>query len=498
MGSWNVRNRRLRERLAGSRRVGRVRGDERRAADPRRARQRGRVPHRLRRRLRRHVLPLLRPGDAALVDLLGRQPAPRRARPAGLRLVLDGDVGVFEGDGHVRGPADPRALHLVGRDDADAALGAGVLRRRRRDVGDELGDGLHTRRRRADERCSSDASARPGRLQACREARPARAERSPSATRCSSGTTSRRPTRPSRPAIRELARDASARRGPVGRARALGELGFVILHRCGESFYFLLVCTWRNENELWETVWAKDGDGDRPSEPWPLEGTHRPTFCVWELGASPRARAWSRFLRSPRATATRGSTTCATPSTGSSREGRQARPPTSSTSCGLGWSSRSWTAGGERPVHAHGLAGVSRGEVEADEEARRALAQRVGAHRRLGDEGRIAVVARADQLVRRELECEDAELRRGAPARRPPSRRTSPGGGARRGRARAPPPGRRSRRARGPPLRTSRAPSRRPRPSARAPGRSALPRAARRSPRSARASTAGTRRRAPA
>ena len=37
------------------------------------------------------------------------------------------------------------------------------------------------------------------------------------------------------------------------------DLGFVILHRCGESFYFLLVATWRNDNELWETVWAKNG-----------------------------------------------------------------------------------------------------------------------------------------------------------------------------------------------------------------------------------------------
>ena len=36
-----------------------------------------------------------------------------------------------------------------------------------------------------------------------------------------------------------------------------------ILHRCGEDFYFLLVCTWRNENELWETVWAKNGDERR-------------------------------------------------------------------------------------------------------------------------------------------------------------------------------------------------------------------------------------------
>ena len=27
------------------------------------------------------------------------------------------------------------------------------------------------------------------------------------------------------------------------------DLGFVIMHRCGEN-YLLLVCTWRNENEL--------------------------------------------------------------------------------------------------------------------------------------------------------------------------------------------------------------------------------------------------------
>ena len=75
----------------------------------------------------------------------------------------------------------------------------------------------------------------------------------------------------------------------------------MILHRCGESFYFLLVSTWRNENELWETVWAKNGDGERRFRPWPIEGTHRPTFCVWELGAVwHEQQAWSRYLRSPR------------------------------------------------------------------------------------------------------------------------------------------------------------------------------------------------------
>jgi hypothetical protein len=48
-------------------------------------------------------------------------------------------------------------------------------------------------------------------------------------------------------------------------------------------------------------VWVKDGDGDPDFHPWPLDGTHRPTFCVWELGAVAHEReAWVRFLRSPR------------------------------------------------------------------------------------------------------------------------------------------------------------------------------------------------------
>jgi hypothetical protein len=102
-------------------------------------------------------------------------------------------------------------------------------------------------------------------------------------------------------AIRALARRSlrdACRGDELG---ALGELGFVILHRCGEDFYFLLVCTWRNENELWETVWAKNGDADVLFRPWPTDGVHRPTFCVWELGAVVHEReAWTRYLLSPR------------------------------------------------------------------------------------------------------------------------------------------------------------------------------------------------------
>ena len=103
------------------------------------------------------------------------------------------------------------------------------------------------------------------------------------------------------------ARDPRARAAQLRDASKAGELGlsddhgFVILHRCGESFYFLLVSTWRNDNELWETAWAKGGDHDVSFRPWLVGGRHRPTFCVWELGAVLHEReAWTRFLCSPR------------------------------------------------------------------------------------------------------------------------------------------------------------------------------------------------------
>jgi hypothetical protein len=101
--------------------------------------------------------------------------------------------------------------------------------------------------------------------------------------------------------VRELAYEAVGHAAQSGELELAGDLGFVILHRCGESFYFLIVSTWRNDNELWETVWAKDGDRSATFEPWPAEGTHRPTYCVWELGVvCHEQRAWSRYLRTRR------------------------------------------------------------------------------------------------------------------------------------------------------------------------------------------------------
>ena len=101
--------------------------------------------------------------------------------------------------------------------------------------------------------------------------------------------------------VRALARRGLADAVRLGELRLGEALGFVILHRCGAGFHFLLVSTWQNDNELWETVWAKDGDDDPEFHPWPLDGSHRPTFCVWELGAVAHERlAWSQYLLSDR------------------------------------------------------------------------------------------------------------------------------------------------------------------------------------------------------
>ena len=102
-------------------------------------------------------------------------------------------------------------------------------------------------------------------------------------------------------AVRALSRRNLRDGSKSGELTLSGELGFVILHRCGESFYFLLLSTWRNDNELWETVWAKEHDEAVAFRSWPMEGTHRPTFCVWELGAVwHEQQAWSRYLRTSR------------------------------------------------------------------------------------------------------------------------------------------------------------------------------------------------------
>jgi len=77
------------------------------------------------------------------------------------------------------------------------------------------------------------------------------------------------------------------------------ELGFVLLHDCGDVVY-LLIGAWRGSQELWETAYVMDtfnGTDFALVE----SGSHRPTFCVWEMGAVwHETQAWSRYLYSPR------------------------------------------------------------------------------------------------------------------------------------------------------------------------------------------------------
>jgi hypothetical protein len=106
--------------------------------------------------------------------------------------------------------------------------------------------------------------------------------------------------------IQALARAFVLREDQAGALKVSGELGFAILHRCGGDFYFLIVSTWRNENELWETVYAKDGQQQPDFRPFPLPGPHRGTYCVWELGAVwHEQQAWRRYLLSGRDDAAR-------------------------------------------------------------------------------------------------------------------------------------------------------------------------------------------------
>ncbi|MDJ0346251.1 hypothetical protein, partial [Streptomyces sp. PH10-H1] len=94
--------------------------------------------------------------------------------------------------------------------------------------------------------------------------------------------------------IRDEARAFLASSAESGDLAFQDELGLVMLHLCGGEVRLLLACTWRNENELWETVYAKQGDGSyeivRP-------GSHKATYCVWELGAVwHEQQAWTRYL----------------------------------------------------------------------------------------------------------------------------------------------------------------------------------------------------------
>jgi len=85
-----------------------------------------------------------------------------------------------------------------------------------------------------------------------------------------------------------------------GRLKLQGELGFVLLHRAG-PYLLLLLTTWRNTNEMWESIYLEEATSAGGYQPLSFETSHRGTYCVWELGAVWHERnAWVRFLSSGR------------------------------------------------------------------------------------------------------------------------------------------------------------------------------------------------------
>ena len=111
-----------------------------------------------------------------------------------------------------------------------------------------------------------------------------------------------RPETPVAPEVRDLARAFLERECIERTPEVAGGLGFAVLHRCGgDGFYFLLVSTWRNENELWESVYAKDSAAQPEFRTFTFAGSHRGTYCVWELGVAwHEQQAWKRYLLSAR------------------------------------------------------------------------------------------------------------------------------------------------------------------------------------------------------
>jgi hypothetical protein len=110
-----------------------------------------------------------------------------------------------------------------------------------------------------------------------------------------------RPETPVAPDIRNLARAFLERECMDETPEIAGGLGFAVLHRCGGDFYFLLVSTWRNENELWESVYAKESATQPEFRSFTFAGSHRGTYCVWELGVAwHEQQAWKRYLLSVR------------------------------------------------------------------------------------------------------------------------------------------------------------------------------------------------------
>ena len=65
----------------------------------------------------------------------------------------------------------------------------------------------------------------------------------------------------------------------AGRLKLESELSFIILHRAGD-YLFLLITTWRNTNEMWESIYFGKATQNESYSQLKLENDHRGTCCV--------------------------------------------------------------------------------------------------------------------------------------------------------------------------------------------------------------------------
>lgn len=85
----------------------------------------------------------------------------------------------------------------------------------------------------------------------------------------------------------------------TGRLKLNSEVGFVVQHRCAKVL-ILYVCTWRGDNEVWETLYHTVVGPEARYTVTERENTS-PTFCVWVLPAVlHEQRAWVKYLESSR------------------------------------------------------------------------------------------------------------------------------------------------------------------------------------------------------
>ena len=88
----------------------------------------------------------------------------------------------------------------------------------------------------------------------------------------------------------------------AGRLSLRHEVGFTVQHRCANIDIFY-VCSWRQNNELWETIYYLPTGG---AYQLASRDSKTGTYCVWVIPVvAHEQRAWLNYLNSARDTAAR-------------------------------------------------------------------------------------------------------------------------------------------------------------------------------------------------